>query len=230
MTTKTTTTPEPTEKPPQPENKTQTQMGVPVGKLVEMSPSIANLAAALCKCQSQLNAAKADNPNVEYDSFYASLADCIEAAKKPLTDNGLSIVQLPYYVEKGTGVRTMLLHESGEYIISTLTLPPVRVDPQGIGICITYARRYSFSAMVGLSQKDDDANSVSQTPPKRGRGRPRKTPVKKSGRGPGRPPKKKPEPKTEIGTNPESLGGGAVVKVTDQNPRQGQIREVEPND
>ena len=40
---------------------------------------------------------------------------------------------------------------------------PVKHDPQGIGSCITYARRYALAAMAGVYQIDDDGNTASQT-------------------------------------------------------------------
>lgn len=35
--------------------------------------------------------------------------------------------------------------------------------PQGIGSCITYARRYALASMVGVAPEDDDGNAASQT-------------------------------------------------------------------
>jgi hypothetical protein len=48
--------------------------------------------------------------------------------------------------------------------MGTLTMKPVKSDPQGIGSCITYARRYSLAAMVGVAPEDDDGNAASQKP------------------------------------------------------------------
>jgi hypothetical protein len=40
-------------------------------------------------------------------------------------------------------------------------MPVEKARAQSIGSTITYGRRYGLSAMVGISQYDDDGNSVS---------------------------------------------------------------------
>ena len=37
---------------------------------------------------------------------------------------------------------------------------PDKKGPQGLGSAITYNRRYSYSAMIGLHQEDDDAEAA----------------------------------------------------------------------
>jgi len=39
-------------------------------------------------------------------------------------------------------------------------------DPQSIGSAITYFRRYSYAAIVGIAQMDDDGESAMNRPPK----------------------------------------------------------------
>ena len=41
-----------------------------------------------------------------------------------------------------------------------IKLPLSKVDAQGVGAAVTYGRRYGLSAMVGIAQYDDDANSI----------------------------------------------------------------------
>jgi hypothetical protein len=42
-----------------------------------------------------------------------------------------------------------------------LVMKPVKDDPQGVGSCITYARRYALAAIVGVAPEDDDGNAAS---------------------------------------------------------------------
>jgi hypothetical protein len=56
-------------------------------------------------------------------------------------------------------VETMMLHSTGEWISETLSLPIMKHDAQSIGSTCTYARRYSWAAICGLAQEDDDANA-----------------------------------------------------------------------
>ena len=128
-----------------------------------MSDQINELAAALTKAQGVMEAAKKDTNNTFFRSSYASLNAVIQAAKKPLADNGLSVVQTIEPDPEKAIVVTILLHSSGQWIRSVTALKPVKVDPQGMGSAITYARRYGYQAIVGLSADDDDGNAASQT-------------------------------------------------------------------
>lgn len=129
------------------------------------SEQINELATALAKAQSQIEGAKKDSTNPHFRSSYADLASVWDACRKPLTANGLSVIQSAENSAEGYyGVTTMLLHTSGQWMRGTLYLKPVKDDPQGAGSALTYARRYSLSAMVGIAPEDDDANAASAKP------------------------------------------------------------------
>jgi len=135
------------------------------------SRSIAELAAALSKAQAQMDFAKKDSSNPYFKSKYADLTAVWDAIRKPLTDNGLSITQLTKDCVSGDVViETVLLHESGEWIKSAIAMKPVDTKPQSIGSCITYARRYSLSSIVGCvgDIPDDDGNVASGKVPQEG--------------------------------------------------------------
>ena len=65
-------------------------------------------------------------------------------------------------------VETTLLHASGEWIsCGILALPVNKVDCQGFGSALTYARRYSLSAAVGIAaEADDDGNAATMAKPR----------------------------------------------------------------
>lgn len=126
------------------------------------SESINELASALCKAQSVMTFAKKDAANPFFKSKYADLSAVVDAIKKPLADNGLAYAQATDIDEHGgVIVETTLLHSSGQWIGSRLRMMPVKADPQGIGSCITYARRYGLQALVGIPADDDDGNAAS---------------------------------------------------------------------
>lgn len=127
-----------------------------------MSPSINELALALSKAQGVMEAAKKDQNNPYFKSKYADLASIWAACKKPLSDNGLAVVQLTSSRDNEIGIITILTHSSGQYIKSEIFIKPLKTDPQSIGSCLTYLRRYSLAAIVGMSQEDDDANLASK--------------------------------------------------------------------
>jgi hypothetical protein len=63
-------------------------------------------------------------------------------------------------------VETMLTHSSGQWVSSELSIPSAKNDAQSIGVALTYARRYGWSAICGLAQEDNDGgNSDGKTPP-----------------------------------------------------------------
>ncbi|MGJ3625995.1 ERF family protein [Sphingomonas sp. MMS24-JH45] len=47
---------------------------------------------------------------------------------------------------------TQLSHESGEWMRGTL-IPLSKVDAQGYGSAVTYARRYALAAVVGVCRR-----------------------------------------------------------------------------
>ena len=126
------------------------------------SETIGKLAEALAKAQGQMESAKFDRRNPHFGAKYASLAAVMDAARKPLSENGLSVVQTTELTERGVILHTWLLHASGEWTRSIYPVIPVKNDPQGMGSALTYARRYNFAAIVGIaSEDDDDGNEAS---------------------------------------------------------------------
>lgn len=127
------------------------------------SESIKELSTALCKFQAEVKnpANSANNPF--YKSKYAPLNEILNGVRPILTKYGLSVLQMPGGDSQETSITTLLMHESGEWIESEpLTMKAVKNDPQGAGSVITYARRYSLSAILGISSEDDDdANHAS---------------------------------------------------------------------
>jgi len=123
------------------------------------SDTIAELAKALSSVQGKLEGATQDSTNPYFKSKYADLSSVWNACRKLLTENGLSVAQTCDEIEGRLIIETTLLHSSGEWISGRLALNPVKNDPQGIGSAITYGRRYSLSAMVGICPEDDDAEA-----------------------------------------------------------------------
>lgn len=131
------------------------------GTWSQRSDSIAEIAKALCKTQATVEAVKKDASNPFFKSKYADLASIWHAIREPLTSNGLSVLQEPSTEGNKVKITTTLMHVSGEFLRSVLEVPAVKVDPQGIGSAITYARRYALGAIVGIAPEDDDGNAAS---------------------------------------------------------------------
>lgn len=127
-----------------------------------MSDSVAALAAALAKAQGMMSHASKDAQNPHFKSRYADLAAVWSAVREPLSANGLSVVQTVAQSDGTVGVRSLLLHASGEWISSLLEMPVAQKTPQGYGSALTYARRYALAALVGIAQDDDDAEAATR--------------------------------------------------------------------
>lgn len=172
------------------------------------SESIAELAKALAKAQGEMEAAKKDSANPFFNSHYADLASVRDAIREPFAKNGLAVAQIPASVATDGTVRlsTMLMHASGEWIAGDLTMKAIKNDPQAIGSCLTYARRYALSAITGVATEDDDAEGAT------GRGATQAAP--------------KPAPKpAQPASSPSQPHDGGVVTVEgrlgDYTPQQG---------
>ena len=129
------------------------------------SELIDKLAAALAKAQGSLTSAPKQKTNPHFKSKYADLPALWEVSRKVLSDNGLALLQLPRHVpEGGICIETVLTHSSGQWIADDgLFVPATKQDAQGYGSAMTYARRYSMGAILGLvSDEDDDGNGASR--------------------------------------------------------------------
>jgi hypothetical protein len=129
--------------------------------MIETSESIKEIATALAKAQAAMHGATKDGKNPAFKSTYASLASVVDAARGPLTSNGITFMQAPGTIaEHGLPITTMLAHTSGEWIKTTFHIPVVKRDPQGVGSATTYGCRYSLMAVLGLPPVDDDGEAA----------------------------------------------------------------------
>lgn len=121
------------------------------------SDSLNELAAALAKAQGEMKNAVLNKVNPHFKNRYADLAAIRDAVIPPLTKHGIAVVQ----ALDASSVLTRLVHTSGQWIESVCPIPNGG-DMQKMGSAITYARRYSLSAICGIAaDEDDDANAAS---------------------------------------------------------------------
>ena len=145
--------------------------------MVEMSENIDQLAAAHSGFLSEIRDVAKDQDGYGYK--YADLAQLLEMSRPLLAGRGLSLVQWPSFVPYQTAVQlpevkgfvpylvgdvsleTVLMHESGQWMRSSLSLPVETKKglsvAQCVGMAITYGRRYSAASVLQIAQADDDA-------------------------------------------------------------------------
>ena len=131
---------------------------------MKKSESIVELSKALAKFQEEVKQPLKDKNNPFFKSKYVPLENVVEAITDVAPKNGLSFVQWALNDENGrVGVATMLMHESGEWIeFDAVHMKADKETAQGAGALITYLKRYSLSAVFGItSDQDDDGNGAS---------------------------------------------------------------------
>lgn len=127
------------------------------------SEQINEIAKALAAAQAELEPAAKNAQNPHLHNRYADLSAVYDAIRKVLPKHGLAVTQVMLPRDDGKAhVRTTLLHESGQWIAGECVMPCDKQGGiQGMGSAITYARRYSLSAIVGVvSEVDDDAEGA----------------------------------------------------------------------
>ena len=124
------------------------------------------IASALVKAQREFGPALKSSTNPHFRSKYADLSACIEAVIGSLNNQGIYLMQLTEEHEGGVKVSTVFIHESGEQLSGgSLFMPATKLDAQGFGSALSYARRYSLMAACGIAPEDDDGNQATKTAP-----------------------------------------------------------------
>jgi len=121
------------------------------------SANLDKLYSALAKAQEEMEIATTDKNNPFFKSKYADLHSIVRASRPSLTKNGLSIMQRITTSENDNMyLNTRLCHASGQWIESKMPIKPADYKIQSIGSYITYLKRYTLAAIVGVAT--DDAN------------------------------------------------------------------------
>ena len=121
-----------------------------------------NLSAALVKAQAECQNVTMNRTNPHFKSRYADLAAVRDAIIPVFNKHGIAIIQTPTTDSfSGFALETRLVHSSGEHMIWSFPLPSDTSKMQAIGSAISYARRYTLSAIAGVaSEEDDDGNAA----------------------------------------------------------------------
>ena len=118
----------------------------------------------LFEAKKEIGKISKDSKNPFFKSKYFDINSLLEHVEPILQKHNLLLLQP---ITEGK-VRTEIIDvETGEKVISEIALPQLN-DPQKLGSCVSYYRRYTTQSLIGLQATDDDANLASK-----------KTPVKK---------------------------------------------------
>ena len=137
-----------------------------------ITQSLIKITQSLIKAISETKDILADSVNPFHKSKYASLGKHLEVLKPIFAKHGLAVIQFPIgcnFGNKTVGVRTIILHESGESIQADVEIPVQEgIKGQDAGALITYLRRYALASVAGVATDDDDAelDRITKSPAK----------------------------------------------------------------
>lgn len=151
------------------------------GAWADRSEQIDLISSALVQALGELSdLPKTQTANTgKYAYSYATLADALAQARPVLLKHGLAITQTASTTADDVLIHTTILHSSGQFITSQPIAMPVGQTAQATGSSVTYGRRYSLMAVLGLATEDDDGATASHREARRTSPAPRaaQTPV-----------------------------------------------------
>jgi len=124
------------------------------------------LAKALISAQADLRNPPFDKANTAFGAprGYSSLAAHVDTIRPALAKHKLAVVQLVGSgPEKTLTLLTRLVHESGQFMESSVSVP-MPASEQKVGSALTYLRRYALAAIVGVCGDEDDDGNVASAP------------------------------------------------------------------
>jgi hypothetical protein len=146
------------------------------------SKQVGEIAGALAAAQAEMSNVPMNAKNGFLNTKFADLAAVRDACMGALNQHDIAVTQ-QFQPAAGQGfqttkerkqreytvniqilglLRTQFTHKSGQWMASELLLPANWGDPHNVAATITYFRRYTLAAMVGLAQFDDDGESAKQ--------------------------------------------------------------------
>ena len=117
-----------------------------------------NLYTKLNEVKKEIGAISKDATNPFFKSKYFDINSLLKHVEPLLQKNGLLLLQP---IVKSEVFSEIIDIESGESVQSSIPLPQIE-DPQKIGSCVSYYRRYTLQSLLSLQSEDDDANTASQ--------------------------------------------------------------------
>jgi hypothetical protein len=132
--------------------------------LEQTEPDFSKMYAALALAQAKFPVikknrtakVKSKRTGETFEYQYCTLDAILDAVRPPLAANGISLRHEISYAE-GIWVEAVLTHRSGQEMRSgKLPVPHCDGDMQALGSGLTYARRYTANAVLGICPEEDD--------------------------------------------------------------------------
>ena len=118
---------------------------------------------AIEEAKTYFKSLKKTSKNPHFKSDYADLDEVLDSIKDGLRYAGIAINQFPDYRDGVFVLTTLISHpKSKAYMESDYVLLLEKNTSQAQGSALTYARRYSLTAIFQLHEFDDDGNTAVQ--------------------------------------------------------------------
>lgn len=128
---------------------------------MKTSDALDKISPALVAALSAMEGAAKSSNNPHFRSKYANLEAVVDASRDVLASNGLAVMQGAGHVLDGKlHLTTRILHQSGQWVESEFAMPLAKQDPQATLAALTYARRGSLMAILGMPAVDDDGETA----------------------------------------------------------------------
>lgn len=122
-----------------------------------MSKQETSIYEKLFSLQQEIGAISKDKENNFYKNKYFDINKLIDQLMPLFVKHNLLLLQP---IEDGKQYSRIINISDGEMVESALHLP-LDIDAQKMGGAITYYRRYTLVALLGLQAEDDDGNLAS---------------------------------------------------------------------
>lgn len=137
------------------------------------SEQINELAKDLAKAQGEIDNAILNKKGAH--SRYATYESLRDATYVALSKHNIALTHLLSVHDGKRVMVTQLTHSSGQWMRSYVSLPQEKETPHGVGSAITYAKRYSLGAMIGIGSEEDDDGEEAEKPYRNGKEEPKNT-------------------------------------------------------
>jgi len=117
-----------------------------------------SLREKLFNAKSEIGKISKDSTNPFFKSKYFDVNSLLEHVEPILNKHRLLLLQP---IIAGS-VKTEILDIDSDDIVECEIALPAITDPQKLGSCITYYRRYSLQSLLGLQAEDDDGNRAAK--------------------------------------------------------------------
>lgn len=128
--------------------------------MLEFSENLDLIAPALVDLQTEVRDIQKTLEGMEKAWRYANFQKLMADLRPMLNKRGLVMLQPPTNTTAAeVQVTTVLLHASGQFVKSTATMGPVKVQKggpgQAYGAAVSFLRRYSCEALLGIVEAND---------------------------------------------------------------------------